>query len=149
MKHAGLAARLFGFTARDIAKRGGWLIYHEGSPLGHTLTFHVNVDDAFLIGRFADARIRSATRFLDQATAERVISETIRQNRMEIGRWIRNEANAGQYLRLRWLNLSHVVIGRGLRRGDMVVCALSGDGRVILAPRGRWKYVILTAFPEL
>ncbi|WP_316931377.1 RHS repeat-associated core domain-containing protein, partial [Chryseobacterium sp. P1-3] len=60
-----------GKAAPGIIKTEGWLAYHEGSTLGHTLARHVGKTDADLISRLATQKgITGASSFTNEAIAE-------------------------------------------------------------------------------
>ena len=134
----------------DVVKGGddAWLQHWEGvgsgRSVGHTLGRHVGQTDADLLARLdSNSRLRSASTFTDQSTAESVIGQTISTNRNQLNAWV-NSAKPGDRLRLDYSGTD--VIGRGATRGAGV-----GDrtnARVILQMRENGKYHILTAYPE-
>jgi len=136
-------------SSRVAANKQGWLQHWEGvgrgRSVGHTIKHgHVGATDADLLSRLSSSpRLRSASTFTDQATAESVISQTISSNRNQLNAWVRS-ASPGDRLRLNYTGSD--VIGRGVSRGASV-----GDrtnARIILQMRDNGKYHILTAFPE-
>ncbi|WP_202962940.1 RNase A-like domain-containing protein, partial [Chryseobacterium sp. P1-3] len=133
-----------GKAAPGIIKTEGWLAYHEGSTLGHTLARHVGKTDADLISRLATQKgITGASSFTNEAIAESVISSTIKSNRDAIKSWLRSGMTNS--LRLEYSGSTN--IGRGIMRTTNVVNDLT-NARVILKSNGSGGYFILTAFPR-
>ncbi len=127
-----------------LVKAEGWLAYHEGSALGHTLARHVGKTDADLISRLAtQRRITGASSFTNEAIAESVISSTIKSNRGAIKSWLRSGMTNS--LRLEYSGSTN--IGRGIMRTTNVVNDLT-NARVILKSNGNGGYFILTSFPR-
>jgi len=88
-------------------------------------------------------RIRGASTFGNQAIAEFVISQTIRQNRPIIQQWMRS--GSGHPLVLQFT--SQNVIGRGILRGQGAVHPMT-NARVLLRGFSNRGYYIHTAYPE-
>ena len=142
--HNMCAARTAGSAS---SANSGWLQQWEGRGLGnsrgHTLAEHVGKTDADLIARLAGSKLKGASTFTNQATAEAVISSAIRQNRGKLAAWL-HSAQAGDRLRLPFVGTD--VIGRGIRKGQSVVTDQT-MARIILQALGDGRYHILTAFP--
>jgi len=119
---------------------GGWLGFHEG--VGHTIARHVGKTDAQLIARLnSSSRISGASTFTNQATAEAVISSTIRGNRANLNAWLRSGSSRNLVLDY----TGNSIIGRGIMRGQSAVTNLT-NARVVLKPNGNGGFNILTAF---
>jgi hypothetical protein len=127
----------------NIHPGGGWLQYHERWG-GHTLARHVGHTDAQLLTRLQQsARIRGASTFFDQETAESLMSQTIKQNRALIQQWLRSGSDDALVLQY----TGRSVIGRGLIRGEQAVHPMT-DARVLLRRALHRKYYVHTAYPE-
>src|SRR5215475_13105750 len=132
-----------GGTRIHIHTGGHWLQYHERWG-GHTLARHVGHTDAQLLTRLQQsARIRGASTFFDQETAESLMSQTIRQNRARIQQWLRSGCDDALVLEY----TGRSVIGRGLSRGEQAVHPMT-DARVLLRRALHKKYYVHTAYPE-
>ncbi|MBI1927478.1 hypothetical protein HYR99_24960 [Candidatus Poribacteria bacterium] len=111
---------------------------------GHTLARHIGKTDGELMTRLQQStRIRGASAFLDQATAESVISQTIKQNRSIIQQWLRSGSGVPLVLQFTGRN----VIGRGILRGEPAVHPMT-NARVLLRRSPNGRYYIHTAYPE-
>ncbi|MCW3185767.1 hypothetical protein OJO68_23340 [Escherichia coli] len=122
-----------------------WLKVHEQLG-GHTIARHVGKTDKELINRLAsNRRISGASTYTNGSIAERVISQTINENRSKVVTWLKN-ANAGERLRLDHIGATGEVISRGISKGQSTVSDLT-NARVILQSTGNGKYHILTSFP--
>jgi RHS repeat-associated protein len=133
-----------GLTCKNASKKTGWLKHHDDWG-GHALGRHVGKTDAELISRLQSSRrIRGASTFTDQATAENVISSTISGSRNQVKSWLRS-AQPGERLRLNYSGTDS--IGKGIMRGQATVNDMS-NARIILQSSGNGKYHVLTAFPE-
>lgn len=121
-----------------------WEGVGNGRSVGHTLDRHVGQTDADLLARLnSNSRLRNASTFIDQSTAESVIGQMISVNRNQLNAWV-NSAKPGDRLRLNYTGTD--VIGRGATRG--VGVGNRTNARVILQMRDNGKYHILTAYPE-
>ena len=122
---------------------GGGLAAHEAAG-GHTIARHVGKTDAQLAARLAaEPHISKASTFIDRATAESAIAQTIEANQAAITTWLGGSSNV--------LRITHSVPGAGrvLVRG--AAAAIDVDNvRVVLVrdPSLPTGYRILTAFPQ-
>ena len=72
------------------AFRPNWLKPHEARPGSHALTTHAGKSDDQLRGRLADdPRLRLASTFTDEVTAETAIAHVLRGDRQRIEDWVR------------------------------------------------------------
>ncbi|WP_051349334.1 DUF6443 domain-containing protein [Chryseobacterium gregarium] len=139
----GLAAILI-TRSPNVVKAEGWLAYHEGPALGHTLARHVGKTDADLITRLAtETRITGASSFASEAMAESIISSTIKSNRGAIKSWM----NSGSTRNLPLDFTSSTNIGRGIMRRTGIINDLT-NARIVLKQNRSGSYFILTAFPK-
>jgi len=143
-KYAAMAVGVAAALITRSPRVTGWLAYHEGPLLGHTIARHIGKTDADLINRLTtERRIAGASSFASESIAESVISSTINSNRGAIKTWI----NSGATTNLRLDYTGTVIIGRGIMRRVGVVNDLS-NARIILKANGNGSYYILTAFPQ-
>jgi hypothetical protein len=105
---------------------------------------HVGQTEAQLLTRLQQStRIRGASTFFDQATAESLMSQTIKQNRAIIQQWLRSGSDDALVLPY----TGRSVIGRGIVRGEQAVHPMT-DARVLLRRALHGKYYVHTAYPE-
>ncbi|MBF6645860.1 RNase A-like domain-containing protein [Chryseobacterium indologenes] len=143
-KYAAMAVGVAAALITRSPRVTGWLAYHEGPLLGHTIARHIGKTDADLINRLTtERRIAGASSFASESIAESVISSTINSNRGAIKTWI----NSGATTNLRLDYTGTAIIGRGIMRRVGVVNDLS-NARIILKANGNGSYYILTAFPQ-
>ncbi|MDC0857370.1 hypothetical protein OAP83_01495, partial [Rickettsiales bacterium] len=131
---------------------GSWLKYHEGGDHGgHTIERHVGKSDEFLVDRvnnptsvdIRQSKISGASSYTNMQTAQRVISETINQNRNKIQNWLRNSNKPTLVIN----NKFDDVIGRGvLGRGSVAQNKL--NAKTVLKKDGKGGYSILTSYPR-
>ncbi|WP_231854427.1 RNase A-like domain-containing protein [Xenorhabdus doucetiae] len=120
-----------------------WLKHHEKAG-GHAIERHVGKTDAQLLDRLASSRrISGSSTYTNGSIAEKVISQTIKDNRNTVNAWARS-AQAGDKLRLDHTGVD--IIGRGVKRKNPVMTDAT-NARVILKSTGDGKYHILTSFP--
>lgn len=131
-----------------VAVPGG-LGAHEGvGPSGgHTLSKHVNVDDAYITRRVARGEAGRASRWLDRRTAERVTARVIGLNRATIAAWLASSGNPRMALRLG--STQDGVTGWSVDASHAVPQQVTG-ARVVLQkdPTQPGGYFILTSYPE-
>ncbi len=114
---------------------------------GHTLARHVGKSDADLIERLRRERgISAASTYTDRATAERVVAETIAQNRTKIDIWIKRQGNRPN-LALDYEGRAGESIGRSVKRGSSQSVTCTTAVVVLRWDRARSFYV-LTSYPE-
>ena len=87
--------------------------------------------------------MRGASTFLNQASAEAVISQTIKQNRSLIQHWLRSGSDDPLVLQF----TGRDVIGRGILRGEPAVHPMT-NARVLLRRSPNGGYYVHTAYPE-
>ena len=118
---------------------------------GHTLIRHVGLSDEALATRLAkETGISTASSFVDRATAERAVGETLALHRERIERWLREgHGNLALDYRPRGAPPSKGdgggALGRTLERGDRSARD-SFAARVVLRRRDS-SYFVLTAYP--
>ena len=123
---------------------------HEGGAHGgHTEYKHIGWDDIKIMDRKLDPQkydptqrsIKGSSAFTDEPTAERVISQALRDNRSKIEDWILNKP-------IDSFKIEHkgsIVIGRGIIDPETIITDKTSV-RVILKRVGN-SFRILTAFP--
>jgi hypothetical protein len=110
---------------------------------GHTLARHVGRSDRELAERLErEGGIAAASTFDDRATAERVVSETLRRQEERVASWLRREK---ENMALDYRGSDGRTIGRVLIRGASTTRP-ARDARVVLRKRGG-RYFVLTAYP--
>ncbi|CDH22392.1 RNase A-like domain-containing protein [Xenorhabdus bovienii] len=123
-----------------------WLKHHEKLG-GHAIARHVEKTDAELLGRLTSTsgpKISGSSTYTNGHIAEKVISQTIKDNRNTVNAWARN-VPAGANLRLDYTGAD--IIGRSVKMKNPVITDAT-NARVILKSTGNGKYYILTSFPE-
>ena len=118
-------------TTNAIKK--SWLHYHEGIgiPPSHTISLHVGQSKKQMLARLQnDPKLSRTTSFSNEATAEAVLSSTIRSNQVAIKSWLKNGKNSK--LDLDYTGNANKPIGYGIN----------------LKKNGKGGYVIHTAFPK-
>jgi hypothetical protein len=114
---------------------------------GHTLARHVGRTDDQLRERLRrEPSIFVASTYPDQATAERVVAETLQRFSRRIQSWSAR-AGARPNLALDYTGEAAVPVGRSLRRGDARVRDCT-DAVVVLRWHPRAAYYVLTSYPE-
>ena len=105
---------------------------------------HVGQTEAQLLTRLQQStRIRGASTFSDQATAESLMAQTIKQNRALIQQWLRFGSDDALVLH----STGRSVIGQGIVRGEQAVHPMT-EARVLLRRAVQGKYYVHTAYPE-
>lgn len=112
---------------------------------GHTLARHVGRSDRELAQRLErEPGVAAASSFDDRATAERVVSETLRRERRRIEAWLARADGAN--LALDYRGTPGAPVGRTLLRGEATPHPAFG-ARVVLRKRDG-SYFVLTAYPQ-
>ena len=133
-------------TTNAIKK--SWLHYHEGIgiPPSHTISLHVGQSKKQMLARLQnDPKLSRTTSFSNEATAEAVLSSTIRSNQVAIKSWLKNGKNSK--LDLDYTGNANKPIGYGINQGQTNVSNYS-NARIVLKKNGKGGYVIHTAFPK-
>jgi hypothetical protein len=108
---------------------------------GHVLEKHVGKTDAQLVARLRrESGITAASTFKDEATAEKVIKETLAQNQSRIEQWL-GSSNAKP------LALDHAansVIGRSVLAGQQV--ATDRSNAIVVLTKDQDGFHVLTAY---
>ena len=92
-----------------------------------------------------DPKLSRTTSFSNEATAEAVLSSTIRSNQVAIKSWLKNGKNSK--LDLDYTGNANKPIGYGINQGQTNVSNYS-NARIVLKKNGKGGYVIHTAFPK-
>ena len=123
---------------------------HEGGAHGgHTEYKHIGWDDIKIMDRKLDPQkydpnqrsIKGSSAFTDEPTAERVISQALRDNWSKIEDWILNSNKPN--LRLKFID--NKIIGRGIVDPDITISDKT-NARIILKKVGS-SFRIFTAYP--
>lgn len=130
--------------------KSGDLKEREGQNGQHTLTKHSSQTDEQIRARFQEManNPRNANRdfavstYSDEATTQRVVNESIAQNRGVIKEWL--SSGSKKYLELEYK--SSQVIGRGINSGEISIGTRT-DAKTILKPNGKGKFDIITSYP--
>ncbi len=131
-----------GGSFEELARRS--LDWHERHG-GHTMARHVGRSDDQLRARLKKSpKIRAASTFPNQATAEGVIREALRANRVRVRRWLGQDGE-GSRLVLRWD--AGRVIGRGWFRGERRARELR-RATIVLSMKRKGEPIVLTAYPN-
>ncbi len=112
---------------------------------GHTLGKHTGKSDAELRQRLnREHRIAAASTYTDRETAEKVVGETLNQQREKIQAWLQK---GGEHPNLVLDYVGEQPIGRTLRRnqGSPTPC---NKAVVVLRYAGGGEYYVLTSYPE-
>ncbi|OYD06085.1 DUF4244 domain-containing protein [Paludifilum halophilum] len=127
---------------------GGGLKAHE-SKGGHLLSRHVNVNDQDLIKRVkSNKKITRASRFKDEATAERVAHDAIMdlKNQHKIKKWLNNPSR--EKVSINYNGKKGEVLGRGFEKGSNKVQDMKERAVIVLKKDGKGGYFILTGYPN-
>lgn len=123
----------------------GYDLARDEARGGHTLERHVGRSDAELAARLArEPNLRTASSFLDRATAERVVAATLAEAAPRIARW-RERGPRRPNLALDHRGDPAASLGRTMRRSERESRPAFG-ARVVLRAAGSDFYV-LTAYP--
>lgn len=137
-------------TSADIGKNtplapGGGLMAHEGKKKGHLIETHVGKTDEELLQRLKDdRRVHKSSTFADRATAERIVSETLRdkKNIEKIERWL---DNPNRDIRLPLKYKGDTNIGRGVKRKNGIVEDYTNA--IIVLKHKKGESFIVTGYP--
>ncbi len=131
----------WGRSSLDEISRQGWLRTHEAPP-GHTLTQHVGKTLDELQQRIIDEGKKRVSTFADEGSAERLISEAIRQSHGSLDDWAKSDSKDAFVIDVdlgtpTGSSLSHT--------GELTTCTRI---RAVLIPRGQDGWQVLTAYPR-
>ena len=122
---------------------GGGLGFHEALK-GHTLFKHVNKPIDYLKGRFIEnPGLKYASTFYDRSVAEKVISETLDKNKVNIKQWLKNTGEVFYEIDETWTEAVGIRISKDLQEEHIK------SFRIVLKidPKSTLGYKILTAYP--
>lgn len=132
-------------AAPTTSTAGRYDLARDESRGGHTLERHVGLSESDLFDRLRRERgIRTASTYVDQETAERVVSQTLVRHRSRVETWL---ARQGQRPNLAVDYEGSEEIGISVSRGagKSVACT---DAVVVLRWDGRTGFYVLTSYPE-
>jgi filamentous hemagglutinin len=109
----------------------------------HTLERHSGKSNDYLIGRITSGETRNSSTYLDKPTAQRIVDQTINQNRSNINRWLRNP-NTSQSKSFDYN--TNQIIGRGIKYGETSITPRSA-ARTVLRKNSSGGFDIVTSFP--
>jgi hypothetical protein len=143
-READLVARLathdpWGQTPTDMVRRGV-LLLNEEKRGGHTLAEHAGQSRAYLLSRLS--RVKTASSFFDEASAERLVNEVLARRSEEI--WDVYLEPEGQFHAMDF-DFGSAVTGRFAMRGSSRTFPAHGV-RVVIGLDGGLPYVH-TAYP--
>lgn len=130
----------------DDEDKNNWntnLNQREGQNGQHTLERHSGWTDEQLVNRLNTQRISAASTYTDEATAQRVVNESIAQNRTTINNWL-SSAKTGDSIKISYSNAN--TIGRGINRGETSI-GVRTNAQTILRKNSSGSFDIITSFP--
>lgn len=134
-----------GMPDPDDEDKNNWntnLNQREGQNGQHTLERHSGWTDEQLVNRLNTQKIRAASTYTDEATAQRVVNESIAQNRAVINEWLSSGSAKPKIIEYR----SGSVIGRGIDSGESAVGSRTA-ARTVLRKNTNGSFDIITSFP--
>jgi hypothetical protein len=126
-------------------QRRGYDLERDERAGGHTLHRHVGRSNQELLDRLArEPSISAASTYTEEATAERVVAETLDENAARLRNW---QERPGRKPNLALHYRGRSTIGRCIRQGDTVPQD-SNAAVVVLQSDGQGSYHVLTSYPE-
>ncbi|MBI5444396.1 MAG: hypothetical protein HY900_24695 [Deltaproteobacteria bacterium] len=114
---------------------------------GHTLSRHVGLSDADLLGRLQrDQRISAASTYTDRLTAEEAVASALRASKKRIDAWTMREGSRANLV-IDWPGNGRV-IGRSLRRGAKAPVPCTRALVILKWIPDSEIYYVLTSYPE-
>ena len=129
----------------DDEDKNNWntsLNKREGQNGQHTLERHSGWTDKQLVNRLNTQKISAASTYTDEATAQRVVNESIAQNRTTIQQWL----SSGSKTRLELTYKGNQALGRGINSGEVSV-GVRTDAKTVLKSNGKGGFDIITSYP--
>jgi hypothetical protein len=116
----------------------------KGQNGQHTMERHVGWSDEQLIDRLnSNKRISAASTYNNEATAQRVVNESIASNRTTINEWL-SRAKPGASKEIYYS--TNNTIGRGINRGETSIGSRT-NSKTILRKTPNGGFDIVTSFP--